>query len=48
MNAIFAVSVALHQQDVEEDKALLDTTVQEKVITYPTDNITNARHKEYH
>jgi len=37
INAIFAVSVALHQQDVEEDKVLVDTTVQEKAITYPTD-----------
>lgn len=37
VNAIFAVSVALHQQDAEEDKVLVDTTVQEKAITYPTD-----------
>ena len=37
VNAIFAVSVALHQQDVQEDKVLVDTTVQEKAITYPTD-----------
>ena len=37
INAIFAVSVALHQQGAEEDKVLVDTTVQEKAITYPTD-----------
>ena len=37
VNAIFAASVALHEQEVEEDKVLVDTTVQEKAITYPTD-----------
>ena len=37
INVIFAVSVALHQHVVEEDKVLVDNTVQEKAITYPTD-----------
>jgi len=34
---IFAVSVALHGDDAEEREVLIDTTVQEKNITYPTD-----------
>jgi IS5 family transposase len=34
---IFAVSVALHGDAAEESTVLVDTTVQEKAITYPTD-----------
>lgn len=34
---IFALSVALHGNDAEEQDVLIDTTVQEKNITYPTD-----------
>ena len=37
INVIFAVSVALHQHEVEEDKVPVDTTVKEEAITYPTD-----------
>lgn len=35
---IFALSVALHGKAAEEKTVLVDTTVQEKAITYPTDN----------
>ena len=35
---IFAQSVALHGQAAEEKTVLVDTTVQEKNITYPTDS----------
>lgn len=34
---IFALSVALHGNAAEEATVLVDTTVQEKAITYPTD-----------
>lgn len=34
---IFALSVALHGESAEEPTVLVDTTVQEKAITYPTD-----------
>ena len=35
---IFAMSVALHGKAAEEKTVLVDTTVQEKAITYPTDS----------
>ena len=35
---IFALSVSLHGEAVEEKVVLVDTTVQEKAITYPTDS----------
>lgn len=35
---IFALSVALHGDKAEEATVLVDTTVQEKAITYPTDS----------
>lgn len=34
---IFALSVSLHGEAAEEPTVLVDTTVQEKAITYPTD-----------
>ena len=34
---IFSLSVRLHGEAAEESTILMDTTVQEKVITYPTD-----------
>ena len=34
---ILAVSIALHQAKVNEDEMCIDTTVQEKNITFPTD-----------
>jgi IS5 family transposase len=34
---IFSMSVALHGKDVEEKQVIIDTTVQEKNVTYPTD-----------
>lgn len=34
---IFRVSVQLHGKDAEEKRVIIDTTVQEKNITYPTD-----------
>ena len=34
---IFAMSVGLHGKDAEEKQVIIDTTVQEKNITYPTD-----------
>ena len=34
---IFATSVALHGKDAEEKRVIIDTTVQEKNVTYPTD-----------
>lgn len=36
-NQIFALSVELHGKSVEEKTVVVDTTVQEKAITYPTD-----------
>jgi len=35
---VFAASVALHAQAADEPVVLVDTTVQEKAITYPTDS----------
>ncbi len=35
---IFALSVALHGDKAEDDTVYVDTTVQEKAITYPTDS----------
>ena len=35
---LFALSVALHGQAAEASTVLVDTTVQEKAITYPTDS----------
>ena len=35
---IFALSVQLHGKAVEDKTVLVDTTVQEKAITYPTDS----------
>ena len=34
---IFAMSVGLHSKDSEEKQVIIDTTVQEKNVTYPTD-----------
>jgi len=34
---IFAMSVALHGKEAEEKQVIIDTTVQEKNVTYPTD-----------
>jgi len=34
---IFAISVALHGKDAQEKRVIIDTTVQEKNVTYPTD-----------
>jgi len=34
---ILALSIALHQENVREDEMCIDTTVQEKNITFPTD-----------
>jgi len=34
---IFSMSVALHGKDSEEKQVIIDTTVQEKNVTYPTD-----------
>lgn len=37
MEAIFAMSVALHGDKIEEPEAIIDSTVQESNLTYPTD-----------
>ena len=34
---IFAMSIALHDKDAQEKQVIIDTTVQEKNVTYPTD-----------
>jgi IS5 family transposase len=34
---IFAISVKLHGEAAEDDTVFVDTTLQEKAITYPTD-----------
>ncbi len=34
---IFAMSVKIHGKDAEEKQVIIDTTVQEKNVTYPTD-----------
>jgi IS5 family transposase len=36
-NLIFKMSVALHGKQAQEATVLIDTTLQEKNITYPTD-----------
>jgi IS5 family transposase len=36
-NLIFEMSVALHGKQAQEATVLIDPTVQEKTITYPTD-----------
>jgi len=38
LEKLFALSVALHGKAAEEGTVLVDTTVQEKAITYPTDS----------
>lgn len=38
VKAIFSLSVQLHGKAAEEKTVLVDTTVQEKAITYPTDS----------
>ena len=38
VNRLFVLSVALHGEAAEEPIVLVDTTVQEKAITYPTDS----------
>jgi len=35
---ILAVSVSIHGEEIEEKEACIDTTVQEKNITFPTDD----------
>ena len=35
---ILAVSIAIHGEEIEEKEACIDTTVQEKNITFPTDD----------
>ena len=37
VEGIFAMSVGLHGKEAEEKQVIVDTTVQEKNITYPTD-----------
>ncbi len=37
MELIFAESIRINGDDAKEDKIKVDTTVQEKNITYPTD-----------
>jgi len=37
VEAIFAMSVGLHSKAAEEKEVIVDTTVQEKNVTYPTD-----------
>lgn len=37
MKVIFGMSVSLHSKDAEEAQVIIDTTVQENNITYPTD-----------
>lgn len=38
VETIFGLSITLHGETVEEAQVLVDTTVQEKAITYPTDS----------
>jgi len=50
MKVIFGMSVSLHGKDAEESQVIVDTTVQENNITYPTDGklaikIINHLHK---
>jgi len=50
MKVIFGMSVSLHAKDAEESQVIIDTTVQENNITYPTDGklaikIINHLHK---
>lgn len=37
VEVIFKMSIQLHGKDAEEKRVIIDTTVQEKNITYPTD-----------
>lgn len=37
VDQIFAMSVGLHGKDAQEKQVIIDTTVQEKNVTYPTD-----------
>ena len=37
VNQIFSMSVSLHSKEAEEKQVIIDTTVQEKNVTYPTD-----------
>jgi transposase, IS5 family len=43
MQAIFALSIRLHGKAAQEKEVVIDTTVQEKNITFPTD--TKLRHR---
>lgn len=50
MKVIFGMSISLHGKDAEESQVIVDTTVQENNITYPTDGklaikIINHLHK---
>ncbi len=50
VDVIFGASVALHSEDAEEERVIIDTTAHEKNITYPTDGklaikIINRLHK---
>lgn len=50
IDVIFGASVALHPEAAEEERVIIDTTAQEKNITYPTDGklaikIINRLHK---
>jgi IS5 family transposase len=50
VDIIFGSSVALHPEAAEEERVIIDTTVQEKNVTYPTDGklaikIINHLHK---
>jgi len=43
MEWIFTISIAMHQEEALEKEIVVDTTVQEKNITYPTDTKLHAR-----
>jgi len=50
IDVIFASSVALHSEAAQEERVIIDTTAQEKNVTYPTDGklaikIINRLHK---
>jgi len=50
IDVIFGASVALHSEAAEEERVIIDTTVHEKNVTYPTDGklaikIINRLHK---
>ncbi len=40
---IFAISIAMHQEESLEKEILVDTTAREKNITYPTDSKLHAK-----